>query len=214
MLLLGDLTKKKRLTSNIAIELTRFAPFDAEDTKAVSTENPADDSGTTSRPIVPSSRPTTTETNFTFAAEDTKAFSGETTADASGTTTATSIATPTLPFEDIVRKQSTFQSSPGPSERSADVSKTIAQPTAALEAPGSASLLMLISSVTELKTELSKAVNNQTQELRELTKVMKKEGDPEVSDYTLLAKVLDRLCLVLYVISIIVAVPTTMYLGR
>ncbi|XP_066279283.1 uncharacterized protein [Branchiostoma lanceolatum] len=179
MLLLGDLTKKKRPsddgeTSDIFMELTNVA-FDAEDAKAASGETP----------------------------------SGETPADVSGTSSH-SFALPAT-TEPTVRKRSTFQGSPSPSVRSADVSKATAQPTAALEASGSASLLMLISSVKELKTELSKAVNNQTEELAE---VMKKEKDPEVSDYTLLAKVLDRLCLVLYVISIIVAVPTTMYLGK
>ncbi|XP_019622074.1 PREDICTED: uncharacterized protein LOC109468258 [Branchiostoma belcheri] len=49
-------------------------------------------------------------------------------------------------------------------------------------------------------------------EIRELTKAVKNEE--KVSDYTLLAKVLDRLCLVMYVISIAATVPMTMYLGR
>ncbi|XP_078580649.1 neuronal acetylcholine receptor subunit beta-3-like [Branchiostoma floridae x Branchiostoma japonicum] len=50
------------------------------------------------------------------------------------------------------------------------------------------------------------------QQLEELTKAMKNEQ--KVSDYTLLTKVLDRLCLVLYVISVALAVPMTMYLGK
>ncbi|KAI8490953.1 hypothetical protein Bbelb_313720 [Branchiostoma belcheri] len=56
-------------------------------------------------------------------------------------------------------------------------------------------------------------VGDQTNaEIRELTKAVKNEE--KVSDYTLLAKVLDRLCLVMYVISIAATVPMTMYLGR
>eukprot|EP00058_Branchiostoma_floridae_P027295 XP_002612786.1 hypothetical protein BRAFLDRAFT_97237 [Branchiostoma floridae] len=50
------------------------------------------------------------------------------------------------------------------------------------------------------------------QQLEELAKAMKNEQ--KVSDYTLLTKVLDRLCLVLYVISVALAVPMTMYLGK
>ncbi|XP_019632800.1 PREDICTED: uncharacterized protein LOC109476291 [Branchiostoma belcheri] len=48
--------------------------------------------------------------------------------------------------------------------------------------------------------------------VEELTRAAKSE--PEVSDYTLLTKVLDRLCLVMYAIAIAVAVPMTMYLGK
>ncbi|XP_066299007.1 uncharacterized protein [Branchiostoma lanceolatum] len=231
MLLLGDLTKKKRPTNNTAIELASFR-FN-ENTKPFSGEDPAD-AYETAGPY--SFEPPTAETNFAFDAEDAMTFSGENAADASGTTAYESFETPTRPVEAIAKKMIVFEGSPGPS----DVSKTTAQPTAALEA----SLLMMVSSVKELTTvmktevgELAKAVNNQTQELKvelsdvlktemgklskavnnqteELAKLMKKEEDPEVSDYTLLAKVLDRLCLVLYVISIIVAVPTTMYLGK
>ncbi|XP_066298940.1 uncharacterized protein [Branchiostoma lanceolatum] len=159
-------------------------------------------------------------TNVAFNAEGAMAVSGEnpyeTPADVSGTSSHPFALPATT--EPTTRKQSTAEGSPGPSGRSVDVSKATAQPTAAREAPG----WMLVSRMEEmtsvLKTEmgkLSKAVNNQTEEMGELAKLMKKEEeDPEVSDYTLLAKVLDRLCLVLYVISIIVAVPTTMYLGK
>ncbi|XP_078608150.1 acetylcholine receptor subunit alpha-like 2 [Branchiostoma floridae x Branchiostoma japonicum] len=49
-------------------------------------------------------------------------------------------------------------------------------------------------------------------EMKELTKAVKNEE--VVSDYTLLAKVLDRLCLILYVISIVAAIPLTRYLSR
>ncbi|XP_019631393.1 PREDICTED: neuronal acetylcholine receptor subunit alpha-9-like [Branchiostoma belcheri] len=66
------------------------------------------------------------------------------------------------------------------------------------------------SSVNERTT----AGNNQTQELDELFKAKDNEEEKEVSDYTLLANVLDRLCLVLYVICISAAVPATMYLGK
>ncbi|XP_066267327.1 neuronal acetylcholine receptor subunit alpha-9-like [Branchiostoma lanceolatum] len=84
------------------------------------------------------------------------------------------------------------------------------------EASSSSRIPELISSVKELtrvmKTEmgeLTTAVHKQTEELN---KTMKNEE--EVSDYTLLAKVLDRLCLVMYIISIVAAVPMTMYLAK
>ncbi|XP_078600362.1 uncharacterized protein LOC144875316 isoform X2 [Branchiostoma floridae x Branchiostoma japonicum] len=63
--------------------------------------------------------------------------------------------------------------------------------------------LISIVKVQAVKTE---------QQMEDLTKAVK--GDQEVSDYTLLTKVLDRLCLVLYVFSVAVAVPMTMYLGN
>ncbi|XP_019631583.1 PREDICTED: uncharacterized protein LOC109475418 [Branchiostoma belcheri] len=93
-------------------------------------------------------------------------------------------------------------------------------PTATgLETTGSSGLPELISCVKEMttvmKTEmgvLTKAVNNQTKELEELTKAMKNEE--EVSDYTLLAKVLDRLSLAMYIISIVITIPLTMYLNQ
>ncbi|XP_035676107.1 5-hydroxytryptamine receptor 3A-like [Branchiostoma floridae] len=47
----------------------------------------------------------------------------------------------------------------------------------------------------------------------ELTKALNHEEE-EVTDYTLLADVLDRLCLVLYIVSIAAAIPMTMYLGK
>ncbi|XP_019620628.1 PREDICTED: uncharacterized protein LOC109467134 [Branchiostoma belcheri] len=81
-----------------------------------------------------------------------------------------------------------------------------------LEATGSSDLLELISCVKEVRNEikgLTRAVNNQTEEL---TKAMNNKED--VSDYTLLAKVLDRVCLVMYVISIAAIVPMTMYLSK
>ncbi|XP_019634566.1 PREDICTED: uncharacterized protein LOC109477668 [Branchiostoma belcheri] len=82
-------------------------------------------------------------------------------------------------------------------------------PTATgLETTGSSGLPELISCVKEM----TKAVNNQTKELGELAKAMKNEE--EVSDYTLLAKVLDRLCLVMYIISIVITIPMTMYLSK
>ncbi|XP_019646815.1 PREDICTED: neuronal acetylcholine receptor subunit alpha-2-like [Branchiostoma belcheri] len=82
-------------------------------------------------------------------------------------------------------------------------------PTATgLETTGSSGLPELISCVKEM----TKAANNQTKELGELTKAMKNEED--VSDYTLLAKVLDRLNLVMYIISIVITIPMTMYLGK
>ncbi|XP_066271757.1 neuronal acetylcholine receptor subunit beta-3-like [Branchiostoma lanceolatum] len=81
-------------------------------------------------------------------------------------------------------------------ESPADVSETNRQPSAPtkrLEAAGFNDLIRCV---------------------EELTKAVKNEHEQEVSDYTLLAKVLDRLCLVLYAISIILAVPMTMYLGK
>ncbi|XP_019632289.1 PREDICTED: uncharacterized protein LOC109475911 [Branchiostoma belcheri] len=61
-------------------------------------------------------------------------------------------------------------------------------------------------------SRLEVAVSSASRNMEELAEAMKNEQ--EVSDYTLLAKVLDRLCLVMYVISIAVAVPMTMYLGK
>ncbi|XP_066304375.1 uncharacterized protein [Branchiostoma lanceolatum] len=61
-------------------------------------------------------------------------------------------------------------------------------------------------------TRLDAAFGNLIRSVEELAKAVKNEQD--VSDYILLAKVLDRLCLVLYVISVAVAVPMTMYLGK
>ncbi|XP_035699941.1 uncharacterized protein LOC118432465 [Branchiostoma floridae] len=60
-----------------------------------------------------------------------------------------------------------------------------------------------------MKTEmekLTKAVTNLPEELSKSTK--------DVSDYTLLAKVLDRLCLVMYILSIAASVPMAMYLSK
>ncbi|XP_019631488.1 PREDICTED: uncharacterized protein LOC109475317 [Branchiostoma belcheri] len=61
-------------------------------------------------------------------------------------------------------------------------------------------------------SRLEVAVSSASRNMEEQAEAMKNEQ--EVSDYTLLAKVLDRLCLVMYVISIAVAVPMTMYLGK
>ncbi|XP_035673195.1 CHRNA7-FAM7A fusion protein-like [Branchiostoma floridae] len=110
-------------------------------------------------------------------------------------------------------------------------------PTNPPTAPESPGFLHLISSVRELTKvvkkgdeELTKAVKNGTERLtnelvdvknnltevksgmEELTRAVKSEE--EVSDYTLLAKVLDRLCLVVYIISVVTAIPMTMYLSR
>ncbi|XP_066269249.1 neuronal acetylcholine receptor subunit beta-3-like [Branchiostoma lanceolatum] len=65
---------------------------------------------------------------------------------------------------------------------------------------------------TRLEVAVSSGFGNVIRGLEELAKAVKNEQ--EVSDYTLLAKVLDRLCLVLYVISVGVAVPMTMYLSK
>ncbi|KAI8485025.1 hypothetical protein Bbelb_372710 [Branchiostoma belcheri] len=84
------------------------------------------------------------------------------------------------------------------------------------DASGSSGLSELITAVREvgaLTNAVVREVGDQANaEIRELTKAVKNEE--KVSDYTLLAKVLDRLCLVMYVISIAVTVPMTMYLGR
>ncbi|XP_019622021.1 PREDICTED: uncharacterized protein LOC109468207 [Branchiostoma belcheri] len=73
------------------------------------------------------------------------------------------------------------------------------------ETAGSPGFSELISCVKEL----TKAVNNQTEKLTEAMK-----NEQEVSDFTLLGKVLDRLCLVIYIISIVAIVPFTMYLSK
>ncbi|XP_035661779.1 uncharacterized protein LOC118406031 [Branchiostoma floridae] len=65
---------------------------------------------------------------------------------------------------------------------------------------------------SRLEAAMTSGFSNLIHSVEELTKAVKNE--PEVSDYTLLTKVLDRLCLVLYVISVAVAVPMTMYLTK
>ncbi|XP_035660157.1 5-hydroxytryptamine receptor 3A-like [Branchiostoma floridae] len=100
-------------------------------------------------------------------------------------------------------------------ERPCDGSETTRQPStllAGLVPTRSTALLELILNLKGVKNEvkdLAKAVDNKREVLK---KVMMSED--EVSEYILLAKVLDRLCLVLYIISIAAAVPMTMYLGR
>ncbi|XP_078603388.1 uncharacterized protein LOC144877354 [Branchiostoma floridae x Branchiostoma japonicum] len=110
------------------------------------------------------------------------------------------------------------------------------KPPTGLESAGSADFLHLIAGVRELTKELKKGNEELTKavkkgneklakvtermtneladvkkEIKELTRAIKGE---KVSDYTLLTKVLDRLCLVVYVISIVAAIPMTMYLSR
>eukprot|EP00058_Branchiostoma_floridae_P015295 XP_002600783.1 hypothetical protein BRAFLDRAFT_95069 [Branchiostoma floridae] len=63
---------------------------------------------------------------------------------------------------------------------------------------------------TRLEAAVSSGFTNLTRVIEE--QVVKNE--PGVSDYALLAKVLDRLCLVLYVASVTLAVPMTIYLGK
>ncbi|XP_019637840.1 PREDICTED: uncharacterized protein LOC109480124 [Branchiostoma belcheri] len=89
------------------------------------------------------------------------------------------------------------------------------KPPTAPEFTGSTSSLRLISSVDDL----TKAVQNGTEglaevkkEVEELAKAVKNEA--VVSDYTLLAKVLDRLCLVVYIIIITASIPIIMYWGK
>ncbi|KAI8510948.1 hypothetical protein Bbelb_118640 [Branchiostoma belcheri] len=81
---------------------------------------------------------------------------------------------------------------------------------------GSAGISELNVSVQELTRVLDSRIGELTREVKteigELTRAVKNEE--KVSDYTLLAKVLDRLCLVLYIISIAATVPMTIYLGR
>ncbi|XP_066270743.1 acetylcholine receptor subunit delta-like [Branchiostoma lanceolatum] len=76
------------------------------------------------------------------------------------------------------------------------------RPRSGLETTGSPNLRELISSVKAMKDEMGELIKNMA------------DDDEEVTDYTLLAKVLDRLCLVMYVISIAVSVPITMYFGK
>ncbi|XP_078695105.1 5-hydroxytryptamine receptor 3A-like [Branchiostoma floridae x Branchiostoma belcheri] len=61
-------------------------------------------------------------------------------------------------------------------------------------------------------SELNASVQDLGNKIDELTKAVKNEE--KVSDYTLLAKVLDRLCIVMYVISIAATVPMSMYLAK
>ncbi|XP_035689558.1 5-hydroxytryptamine receptor 3A-like [Branchiostoma floridae] len=60
--------------------------------------------------------------------------------------------------------------------------------------------------------ELISSVNAVKTEIEELKNTM--ENNEEVTEYTLLAKVLDRLCIVLYIISIASAVPVIMFYGK
>ncbi|KAI8514475.1 hypothetical protein Bbelb_070660 [Branchiostoma belcheri] len=83
---------------------------------------------------------------------------------------------------------------------------------AGLETTGSSGLPELISCVKEMTTVMKTEMGGLTRELRELTKAMKNEE--EVSDYTLLAKVLDRLSLVMYIISIVATIPITWYFNK
>ncbi|XP_078685567.1 acetylcholine receptor subunit alpha-like 2 [Branchiostoma floridae x Branchiostoma belcheri] len=86
-------------------------------------------------------------------------------------------------------------------------------PTATgLETTGSSGLPELISCVKEMTTVMKTEMGGLRKELGELTKAMNNEE--EVSDYTLLAKVLDRLNLVMYIICIVITIPMTMYLGK
>eukprot|EP00058_Branchiostoma_floridae_P012572 XP_002598060.1 hypothetical protein BRAFLDRAFT_85725 [Branchiostoma floridae] len=74
-----------------------------------------------------------------------------------------------------------------------------------------------VSMTTRQPTRLEAALEEQTSCLRNLIRMAEEQvmkDEPKVSDYTLLTQVLDRLCLVLYVISVAVAVPMTMYLGK
>ncbi|XP_078658177.1 acetylcholine receptor subunit beta-like 2 [Branchiostoma floridae x Branchiostoma belcheri] len=75
--------------------------------------------------------------------------------------------------------------------------------------PASHAILVTTSSpgIRELISSV-KAVKN---EVGELIKAVK---DEEESDYTLLAKVLDRLCLVLYIVSIVASIPLIMFLSK
>ncbi|KAI8490993.1 hypothetical protein Bbelb_314120 [Branchiostoma belcheri] len=83
------------------------------------------------------------------------------------------------------------------------------------DASGSSGLSELITAVREvgaLTNAVVREVGVTNAEIRELTKAVKNEE--EVSDYILLAKVLDRLCLVMYVITIATTVPVSMYLAK
>ncbi|XP_035660016.1 5-hydroxytryptamine receptor 3A-like [Branchiostoma floridae] len=76
----------------------------------------------------------------------------------------------------------------------------------------STTILELTPNLKGVKNEvkdLAKAVDNKREVLKKV--MVSEEG---VSEYILLAKVLDRACLVLYIISIVAAVPMTMYLGK
>eukprot|EP00058_Branchiostoma_floridae_P002739 XP_002588227.1 hypothetical protein BRAFLDRAFT_124695 [Branchiostoma floridae] len=62
-------------------------------------------------------------------------------------------------------------------------------------------------------TRMETAMSSGFRDLISIIEDQAMKNEQEISDYTLLARVLDRLCLVLYVISIAVAVPMTMHLG-
>ncbi|XP_078603956.1 acetylcholine receptor subunit beta-like [Branchiostoma floridae x Branchiostoma japonicum] len=96
-------------------------------------------------------------------------------------------------------------------ETPADVSETTRQPS---EPP-----TRLEAAVTSGFRDVTSCLRGMIRSLEDLTKAVNNE--PEVSDYILLAAVLDRLCLVLdrlclvlYVISMAATVPLTMYLSK
>ncbi|XP_078582065.1 uncharacterized protein LOC144865321 [Branchiostoma floridae x Branchiostoma japonicum] len=134
--------------------------------------------------------------------DDVEKVDGETPADVSGTTG-------DIPAEAVEETDV---------ETSAAVSGTPRQPSspptrleAAVEEQTSC-LRDLITIFQEQAVKSEQKAEEVIHSLEELAKAVK--GDQEVSDYTLLTKVLDRLCLVLYVISVAVAVPISMYLGK
>ncbi|XP_066281095.1 neuronal acetylcholine receptor subunit alpha-9-like [Branchiostoma lanceolatum] len=100
-----------------------------------------------------------------------------------------------------------------------DITSQISEPPKGPESTGTPGFRQLIASMDEMTKAVKKGTERMTEgmnelknEMEELTKAVKNEE--EVSDYTLLAKVLDRLCLVLYVIGIAAAIPMTMYLSK
>eukprot|EP00058_Branchiostoma_floridae_P021643 XP_002607133.1 hypothetical protein BRAFLDRAFT_68073 [Branchiostoma floridae] len=76
-----------------------------------------------------------------------------------------------------------------------------------------AALSETIRHLSEPLTRMEAAMSSGFRDLIRVIKDQAVKDEQEISDYTLLARVLDRLCLVLYVISIAVAVPMTMRLG-
>ncbi|XP_066272927.1 uncharacterized protein [Branchiostoma lanceolatum] len=100
-----------------------------------------------------------------------------------------------------------------------EMTREESEPPKGPESTGSPGFRQLIASMDEMTKAVNRGTESMTEgmtelknEMEELTKAVKSEE--VVSDYTLLAKVLDRLCLVLYVISIAAAIPMTMYLSK
>jgi len=210
-LLLGDLTEKEagptggKLAwperANRVVRADDVAKVDGEETTDNVYEDVAETDGKNPTDVFDGMIKVEVESQAQIS-DDVEKVDGETPADVSGTTG-------DIPAEAVAETDV---------ETPAAVSGTPRQPSgpptrleAAVEEQTSC-LRDLITIFQEQAVKSEEKAEEVIHSLEELAKAVK--GDQEVSDYTLLTKVLDRLCLVLYVISVAVAVPISMYLGK